>query len=216
MLEYEHQAWSKGITRLAGVDEAGRGPLAGPVVAAAVVIDREYLMAEQNGRLRELTDSKKLTPARREAFFELFEGEREVEFATGIVDAAEIDRINILQATHRAMVEALQGLASRPDMALVDGRPVPGLGFESEAIVKGDQKSFLIAAASVVAKVSRDRMMEQFDSLYPQYGFARHKGYGSRSHFVALMEHGPSPIHRQSFRPVQESARLHDWSMRNN
>jgi ribonuclease HII len=212
LLYYERQAWERDHQRVAGIDEAGRGPLAGPVVAAAVVAAADVLEAEQNGLLCGLTDSKKLTPKRRDLFFDVLHDCPTVRIGVGIIDSEEIDEINILEATHSAMRQAVNGLDPLPDLLLVDGRPVPGLPVDSLAVVKGDQLSLLIAAASVVAKVTRDRIMLEYDRQYPQYGFARHKGYGSKAHFVALMEHGPSPIHRHSFRPVRESARLRLWS----
>jgi len=213
-LYYERQAWQRGRVRVAGVDEAGRGPLAGPVVASAVAVDAAFLESELDGVLSGLTDSKKLTPSRRELFFDLLQGCPAVRIGVGIVDSEEIDTINILKATHSAMRQAVSALDPLPDMLLVDGLPVPGLPVPSEAVVKGDQLSVLISAASVIAKVTRDRIMIDYDRQYPQYGFSRHKGYGSRAHFVALMEHGPSPIHRHSFRPVRESAQLRRWSTR--
>ncbi len=201
MLEHEQAAWSEGIVRVAGVDEAGRGPLAGPVVAAAVVFDPEYLQREQHGDLQLLTDSKKVTPKRRAFFFELLTSSSAVTIGVAEVSAAEIDQINILKATHRAMARALAQVAS--ELALVDGLPVPGLPCPSRAIVKGDSQSLSIAAASIIAKVTRDRMMQVLHEEYPAYGFARHKGYGTAAHLTALREHGATPHHRQSFAPVR-------------
>lgn len=208
MLQYERQAWERGIKRLAGVDEAGRGPLAGPVVAAAVVFDQGYLEAEQYGFLLSVNDSKRLTASQRDALYLLLTGSCPCLIGVGVADIAEIDDINILRATHRAMARALESLKSLPDFALVDGLPVPGLPCPSLSVVGGDGLSLSIAAASIVAKVTRDRMMEELDRLYPGYQFARHKGYGTRTHMEALLELGPCPIHRQSFRPVQEAMRL--------
>lgn len=201
MLEHEQAAWSEGIVRVAGVDEAGRGPLAGPVVAAAVVFDPEYLQREQHGALQLLTDSKKVTPRRRDLFFELLTSSSAVTIGVSEVNAAEIDQINILRATHQAMARALAQVAS--ELALVDGLPVPGLPCPSRAIVKGDSKSLSIAAASIIAKVTRDRMMQVLHEEYPAYGFARHKGYGTAAHLTALRDHGATPHHRQSFAPVR-------------
>jgi ribonuclease HII len=208
MLDFEEACWAEGHARVAGVDEAGRGPLAGPVVAAAVTMPRPLVQAELDGRFRGLTDSKKLTPARRESFFEVFQAVPGIEVGVGEADVAEIDGVNILRATHLAMSRAVRALGALPDHVLVDGRPVPGLPCPSTAIVGGDRRSLLVAAASVVAKVHRDRLMLEWDAQYPQYGFARHKGYGSRRHIQALFEYGPCPIHRRSFRPVREAARL--------
>ena len=208
MLQFERQSWEQGVVRLAGVDEAGRGPLAGPVVAAALVFDRAFLEAEQYSLLRTVNDSKSLSAARRDELFTLLTTACPCVSGVGVVEADEIDRINILRATHKAMTLALGALSSLPDFALVDGLPVPGLPCPSLAIVRGDGRSLSIAAASIIAKVTRDRMMLEFDRQYPGYGFARHKGYGTGAHMKALLELGPSPIHRRSFRPVQESLRL--------
>ncbi len=205
MLQFERQAWEQGAVRLAGVDEAGRGPLAGPVVAAAVVFDRAFLEAEQHGLLRNVNDSKTLTASQRESAFLLLTGRCPIELGVGMADVAEIDSLNILRATHLAMARALSALCPLPDMALVDGLPVQGLPCRSQAIVDGDARSLVIAAASIVAKVTRDRMMQDLDRQYPVYGFAQHKGYGTRAHMQALLEHGPCPAHRRSFRPVQDA-----------
>ncbi len=209
MLEFERQHWQAGYTLLAGVDEAGRGPLAGPVVAGAVAAPRDLLEAESEALLQGLTDSKKLTERRREAFFEILRNHPSIMIGVGEATVEEIDRLNILRATHVAMARAIDALAVTPDHALVDGRPVEGLPCSSTAIVGGDGVSLLIAAASVVAKVTRDRYMVELDRRYPQYGFAKHKGYGSRTHMQALFEYGPSPVHRRSFRPVREAEGLY-------
>ena len=203
MLEHERAAWGAGFRRVAGVDEAGRGPLAGPVVAAAVIIQPEFLQREQRGQLNLLTDSKKITAKRRDLFFDLLTQLPEAEIGVACVDVEEIDAVNILQATHRAMARALAQLQPLPALALIDGLPVAGLPCASRAIVKGDAQSLLIAAASVIAKVTRDRLMLELDAVYPEYGFARHKGYGTRDHLQALRKQGPCPIHRRSFAPVR-------------
>lgn len=208
MLQFERQAWGQGAGFLAGVDEAGRGPLAGPVVAAAVVFDRDFLEAEQYGVLREITDSKCLSESKREELFAFLSGNSAVRFSVGESSVEEIDRINILKATHQAMARALQGLSPAPDCALVDGLPVPGLSCRSIPIVRGDSRSLSIAAASIVAKVTRDHRMLSLDTKYPSYGFSRHKGYGTKAHLQALLEHGPCPEHRLSFRPVREVIRM--------
>lgn len=209
MLQFERQAWESGAVRLAGVDEAGRGPLAGPVVAVALVFDRSFLEAEQYGRLQFINDSKSLSAAQRDDSYALLTGGAcPCEIGIGTADVAEIDSLNILRATHLAMARALNALNPLPDLALVDGLPVPGLPCRSQAIVAGDGRSLSIAAASIVAKVTRDRMMVELDSRFPGYDFARHKGYGTRIHMEALLRLGPCPAHRRSFRPVQEALRL--------
>lgn len=205
MLRFERECWEKGHLRLAGVDEAGRGPLAGPVVAAAVAAGREFLEREENGLLTGLTDSKKLTAHKRERFFEILTTNASIVSSVGMASVDEIDSLNILRATHVAMSRAIKGLPVVPDHVLIDGLPVPGLDVQSTAIVGGDGQSLLIAGASVIAKVTRDRIMLQLDGEYPAYGFARHKGYGSALHMRALLEHGPSKVHRRSFRPVREA-----------
>ncbi len=206
VLLYEKEAWSSGFLRLAGIDEAGRGPLAGPVVAAAVMFDPEYIQTELVATFGKLTDSKVMTEARREAYFDILADSHFATIGIGMVDAEEIDRINILKATHKAM--ALATAAVDPQFALVDGLPVKGLRCESRSIVKGDALSISISAASIVAKVTRDRIMIGFDAHYPEYGFARHKGYGTRQHLDALKQFGSTPLHRQSFRPVAELDQL--------
>lgn len=214
MLEFEHQAWACGCRRVAGVDEAGRGPLAGPVVAAAVFLARDFLVSEERGLLDGLTDSKQLSASRRESFFALLMGRPEVALAVGCADPWEIDRLNILHATHLAMKRAVIGLEEPVDHLLVDGLPVPGLPCAATSIVDGDALSLSVAAASVVAKVFRDALMGDLDRRFPAYGFVRHKGYGTRFHTQALLEYGPSPSHRRSFRPVQDVMRIRDWMRR--
>lgn len=208
MLQFERQLWDQGYTRLAGVDEAGRGPLAGPVVAAAVVFERSFLEAQQYGVLLGIDDSKVLSQTQREHFHDYLTHCNALSYAVGVADVSEIDRRNILSATHLAMARALEQLSPPADYALVDGLPVKGLPCGSLAIVDGDARCLSIAAASIIAKVARDRMMTELDRVYPLYGFARHKGYGTREHMRALLAHGPSPVHRQSFRPVREAMRL--------
>ena len=206
LLRYEKEAWDSGFFYVAGVDEAGRGPLAGPVVAAAVYMPPDALRKQIPERYRALTDSKQLSEKQREQFFESLVDDQAVRIGVSQVESAEIDRINILQATHRAMREAL--VAVEADFALVDGLPVSGLPCPSQSIVKGDALSLLIAAGSVVAKVTRDREMVRLDQQYPRYGFAQHKGYGTAAHLQALKEYGASPVHRRSFRPVAERDQL--------
>ena len=177
---------------VAGVDEAGRGPLAGPVAVAAVILDPA-------NPIPGLADSKALSAARREALEPLIQ-RRALAYRVILVDAATVDRLNILQATLQGMAEALAGLLPAPHAALIDGNRVPkALLCPARAIVGGDASEPAIAAASILAKVTRDRYMEELDALYPQYGFARHKGYGTAAHYAALRQFGPSPVHRPSF-----------------
>ncbi|MFZ4396465.1 MAG: ribonuclease HII [Kiritimatiellia bacterium] len=205
-LWYERAHWQAYPTAaLAGVDEAGRGPLAGPVIAAALVMTPAAAEAGFAGPLHLLTDSKQLTAARREAFYDLLTTTPEIWIGVGWSHVAEIDERNILNATHLAMRRALLALPKLPDHALVDGLPVKGLPCESTAIVKGDAKSLLIAGASVIAKVLRDRRMQELDALYPGYLFSHNKGYGTNEHMLALLRLGPCPEHRRSFRPVQDA-----------
>ncbi len=204
MLHLEREAWGKGRQAVAGVDEAGRGPLAGPVFAAAVLFERTFLEREERGLLQALTDSKQLKQEERERFFELLTHCDDVRIGVSQVAVVEIDRLNILRATHLAMRKAILALPLPPDWVLVDGRPVQGLPCPAQAIVKGDGLSLSIAAASVIAKVSRDRYMLELDRDYPQYAFARHKGYGTKLHLTRLRQHGPCPHHRTSFKPVAQ------------
>jgi ribonuclease HII len=199
--EFERALWQKNLTRVAGVDEAGRGPLAGPVVAAAAILPAGWAGAFLPRDLEGLNDSKQLTEAQREKFFTFITACGEIEFGIAEVDAAVIDEINILQATHRAMNAALAKLNPSPQHALVDGRPVKTLRVPQTAIVKGDARSYSIAAASVLAKVTRDRLMLEFDRQWPAYGFAGHKGYGTARHLAAIAQFGACPIHRKTFAP---------------
>ena len=213
MLGLEQTYWERGYRRLAGVDEAGRGPLAGPVVAAAIVLSRTFAQREEHRRLEGLTDSKKLSPTSRESFYRFLKTCPDVEIGVGVATCEEIDRINILQATYAAMARPVGNLPHLPEHVLVDGRPVAGLPCASTSVVKGDASSLLIAAASVVAKVVRDARMREMDLLYPQYGFVQHKGYGTSRHMQALFEYGPCPIHRRSFRPVAEALAITEGKM---
>ncbi|MDE2890517.1 MAG: ribonuclease HII [Gemmatimonadota bacterium] len=194
----EKRLHARGLHRIAGVDEAGRGPLAGPVVAAAVILPREALIPGLN-------DSKVLTPDRRSRLYERIT-ETAVALGIGEASAAEIDRINILQATYLAMRRAIKGLGVPPDRVLVDGPGVPGSPFPESAVIDGDAASLSISAASILAKVTRDRKMAVFHSEFPEYGFANHKGYGSADHRRALRVHGPCRIHRLSFRGVRSDS----------
>ena len=178
-------------TAICGIDEAGRGPLAGPVAAGAVILPKDC-------RILYLNDSKKLTPVRRDALFDEIR-EKAVAFSIGISSPERIDEINILQATYEAMRKAVTGLSVPPDLLLNDAVTIPEVQIRQVPIVKGDAKSVSIAAASILAKVTRDRMMEEYDAMWPEYGFAKHKGYGTAQHIAALKEYGPCPIHRRSF-----------------
>ncbi len=200
---HERDCWQMGYQRIAGFDEAGRGPLAGPVVAAAIVISREFKIIQVN-------DSKQLTPKRREECFHILTS-GEWAYGIGIVEPDEIDRINIYQASRMAMLQALQQLPIEPDFLLVDALVIPETELPQRSIIHGDALSVSIAAASIIAKCTRDSMMKEYDHLYPGYGFAKHKGYPTREHYLALQSLGPSPIHRHSFsleRPVMESINL--------
>jgi ribonuclease HII len=191
MLRHENDLRSRGIRTIAGVDEAGRGPLAGPVVAAAVLVFSGFFLPRVN-------DSKKLRPAIREELYgEILGGAAGV--GVGIVPHDEIDRVNILNATMRAMEEAVGALPERPEFLLIDGNRYTAEDIPYATVVHGDALCFSVAAASIVAKVTRDRIMVEYDRLYPEYGFARHKGYGTQAHREAILRHGLSPIHRRTF-----------------
>ena len=197
---------ARGCALIAGVDEAGRGPLAGPVVAAAVMFPVEWIARGLPRALRGLNDSKQLTAAEREKFFAVLMSRPEVRYAIARSDHGVIDEINILQATFRAMNEALARLNPAPWHALIDGHQRSSALGEQTPIVEGDAKSYSIAAASVLAKVTRDRMMLECDQQWPEYGFAEHKGYGTRNHLAALARHGPCPVHRMTFAPLKKTA----------
>ena len=188
---YEREAFAEGFAVVCGVDEAGRGPLAGPVCAAAVILPRETV-------IEGLNDSKKLTDQKRRALYDVIT-ERAVACGIAFASEQEIDEINILQATFLAMERAMQKLTVRPQLALIDGNRAKHFGLPVRTIVHGDSLSASIAAASILAKVTRDRLMEELDGEYPQYGFAVHKGYGTKRHYEALREFGPCPIHRRTF-----------------
>jgi ribonuclease HII len=185
------------------VDEAGCGPLAGPVVAGAVLFPSSWMEAGLCSTLRGLNDSKQLTVEQREKYFERITTHEEIRFAVAIVDVEVIDQINILQAAHRAMNLALEQLQPPPEHVLVDGRAVKTLRFPNTPLVKGDCRSYSIAAASVLAKVTRDRLMADYEKQYPGYGFAEHKGYATPQHLAAIAERGACPIHRRSFSPMR-------------
>ncbi len=197
-LAHEDDLRARGLHFVAGVDEAGRGPLAGPVVAAAVILPEGF-----SHRL--LNDSKQVTARRREALFAELTARADIRWALSVVDSGEIDRLNILRATHEAMRRAVAQLDPRPQHVLIDGLPVRPFPIEQTALVGGDALSFSIAAASIIAKVTRDRLMVEADTQFPGYDFARHKGYGTAQHLAALKKHGPSPIHRRTFLPVRQA-----------
>lgn len=203
---YERDLHHRGIAPLAGIDEAGRGPLAGPVVAAAVVLPAGWIEFGVPDELADLNDSKQLSEKKRDRLFTALHNLPEIDFGIAAATADEIDRINILQATHVAMNRALAGLGLPAVHALVDGTKVKTLTVEQTAIVKGDSLSFSIAAASILAKVTRDRQMKDYALRYPEYGFDAHKGYGTKQHLAALAAHGPCPIHRRSFAPLKPPA----------
>lgn len=202
---HERQLLRLGWRRLAGIDEAGRGPLAGPVVAAAVILPSAWIETRLPPGLDGLNDSKQLSPRRRTRYHDTLISRPEVRYGLAIVEPAEIDQLNILRATHAAMVRAVTQLSPAPDHVLVDGLPVGALALPQTALVGGDGLSFSIAAASVLAKVTRDRLMVEQDARWPGYGFAVHKGYPTPQHLRALRDLGPSPIHRRSFAPVAAS-----------
>lgn len=196
MLEYEKKLWGAGYEYVAGVDEAGRGPLAGPVYAAAVVFPKGVVIDGIN-------DSKKLSEKKREELYEVIK-ETALAYAIVSVDEKEIDEINILNAAMKAFKMALDKLSPKADYALLDGNRAPQMDIPYEAVVKGDAKVQAIAAASILAKVERDRYITEMDKVYPQYGFAKHKGYPTKDHKEAVAKYGPSPIHRLTFRGVSE------------
>lgn len=197
---WEKSISSQGHHYIAGIDEAGRGPLAGPVVAAAVCLPQNWYQEGLPPELCGIHDSKKLTPRKRCHLFEAITNHPDIKFGIGKIDAKEIDDINILNATHKAMAKAVLLLIDPvPDHALVDGLPVKGLTIPHTAVVRGDSKSYSIAAASILAKEYRDRLMIEWNNTFPEYGFAKHKGYGTAAHRQALLTHGPCPLHRDSF-----------------
>jgi ribonuclease HII len=200
---FEHDLLQSGITQVAGIDEAGRGPLAGPVVAAAVILPIDWFLGGMPKKLKKVNDSKQLDHEERENLFAELTSHSAIRFAVGCVDERMIDQINILQATHRAMNFALAQLAPLAQHALVDGLPVKTLSCPQTAIIDGDCLSYSIATASIIAKVTRDRMMVGYHQVYPVYGFHEHKGYGTPNHVAALKQHGPCPIHRMTFYPIR-------------
>jgi len=190
---------ARGLGCVVGVDEAGRGPLAGPVAAAAVILPAGF-------RDPGLNDSKKLSAKKRSALYHILTEDPDVRWAVALASAAEIDTLNILRATHLAMQRAVAGLGITPDHCLIDGLPVRGFPWPHDGIVKGDGRSLSIAAASILAKVTRDRLLGEIDAEFPLYGFAKHQGYGTKVHLEALRIHGPCRHHRRSFEPVAQLA----------
>lgn len=197
-LFFEKNLVESGYKYVAGVDEAGRGPLAGPVVAAAVILPEEFSS-------NQLNDSKKLSSSKREKIYnELMNVDSKVISAFAVIDEVVIDKINILRATHMAMAQASSNLSIEPSFVIIDGMPIKDFPFNNESIIKGDTKSLSIAAASVIAKVERDRIMLNYSKEYPEYKFEKHKGYGTKLHLDALKKFGPCKIHRKSFAPVKK------------
>lgn len=190
-LEFENKAVEKGYTSICGVDEAGRGPLAGPVYAAAVILPKNTVIEGVN-------DSKKLSEKKRESLFEVIKSTA-VSYCISYADVEEIEEMNILNATMLAMKRAVEGLDVKADYAMIDGNKIPVLNIDAECIVKGDAKSMSIACASILAKVSRDRLLYKYAQEYPQYKFDKHKGYGTVAHREAILKYGPCPYHRPSF-----------------
>jgi ribonuclease HII len=203
---YERELLARGCGDIAGVDEAGRGPLAGPVVAAAVIFPQGWIVNGLPRALHGLNDSKQLTLEERETYFTKLISFAEVRYAIAWSDNTLIDEINILQATFRAMNDALARLNPVPTHVLVDGNQRSSVHWAQTPVIDGDAKSYSIAAASVLAKVTRDRMMVEFDRQWPMYAFAEHKGYGTEKHLAALAEHGPCALHRKSFAPIKPEA----------
>ena len=190
--EIENELYKDGATKICGIDEAGRGPLAGPVVVAAVIMP-------QNSMIEGVNDSKKVSETKREKIYEEIISSA-ISWGVGIIDQQEIDDINILNATKKGLTVSLQELSQRPDLILVDAlNGIDTLGIPYDSIIKGDAKCYSIAAASIIAKVTRDRIMREWDRVYPEYGFEKHKGYGTSAHISAIKEHGLCPIHRKSF-----------------
>ena len=198
-LSLEQSLHARGIRCVAGIDESGRGPLAGPVAAAAVILPKNFACPGIN-------DSKKLSAANRRKLFDLLTSHPDIVWSVATADHKEIDSINILQATHLAMRRAVEGLGQRPDHSLIDGLPIRNFPYPHDGIVKGDSISLSISAASIIAKVTRDDLMMEIDREFPQYGFAKHQGYGTKAHLEALRIHGPCRHHRRSFQPVAQLA----------
>jgi ribonuclease HII len=215
-LSYECDLWRAGTPLVAGADEAGCGPLAGPVVSAAVVFPCSWLESGLYSKLRGLTDSKQLTEEQRLKYYSILTSHPEIKFAIAVIDVETIDRINIRQAAWRGMHLALDQIRPRPQHVLVDGLRIKWLPYPQTALVQGDCKSYSVAAASVLAKVTRDRLMQDYEKLYPGYGFGEHKGYSTPKHMAAIAALGPCPIHRRSFspfKPVERELELFDLAV---
>lgn len=195
---FEQRAYKKGFRAIAGTDEAGRGPLAGPVVAALCLLPKGYLLSG-------VDDSKKLSSAKREDLFKKITEDSRVTYAVGVIDAVMIDQINILRASLEAMMLAFMQIVKKPDYILVDGDRVPNFPVSAQAVIHGDALSLSIAIASIIAKVTRDRLMVEYHSRWPSYGFDKHKGYGTVEHLENLKLYGPCPIHRRSFEPLKSA-----------
>lgn len=194
-LKYEKAAYENGKTCIIGLDEAGRGPMAGPLVVGAVIFEKGYYCDEIN-------DSKQLSEKKREALYDLIIHDA-LAYQIEIIDVADVDQLNVYQASKKGMLDAIKHISIKPDFALIDAMPL-GTAIDHQAIIKGDCLSISIAAASILAKVTRDRIMKEYDLQYPGYGFAKHKGYPTKEHKEALKKYGVTPIHRRSFKPVQE------------
>ena len=214
MLEFERGGAAQGFKAIAGVDEAGRGPLAGPVVAGAVILHPGVLADPQSldPVLHNLNDSKQLKESQRETLFEALMQSPHA-YGVGIVEAHEIDHLGIQQANFSAMHRAIGALPSPPDYLLIDGYTLPGTTQPALRIIKGDARALSIAAASIIAKVTRDRIMKDMDRRYPQYDFAKHKGYGTATHIAAIEEHGPCPIHRKTFAPIAQYTKQNELNL---
>ena len=196
MTYYENELYNQGYVSIAGVDEAGRGPLAGPVVASACILKNNFL-------LKDLNDSKKLSSIKRKQLFNNLIASKEVIYSIGIVDAKVIDEINVLEATFKAMIEAINLLEEKPDFLLIDGNQLPSIDIPKKGLIKGDTLSLSIAAASIIAKQIRDDIMEKYHKVWPKYDFLNHKGYGTKRHKEAIEKYGICEIHRTSFEPIK-------------
>ena len=201
-LQFEKKAWKSGYNKIAGVDEVGRGALAGPVVCAAVVFNKKFIQDNIHSTFKDLTDSKQISEKKRNKFFRILTNNKSIQVGIGTICNEEIDKTNILASTHKAMIEASKKIIK--DFILVDGLPVRGFDCKSTNIIKGDFLSISISAASVIAKVTRDRIMLDMHQLYPQYRFDKNKGYGTADHIRALNKFGISIIHRKTFKPVKD------------
>ena len=201
-LQFEKKAWKSGDNKIAGVDEVGRGALAGPVVCAAVVFNKKFIQDNIHSTFKDLTDSKQISEKKRNKFFSILTNNKLIQVGIGTICNEEIDKTNILASTHKAMIEASKKIIK--DFILVDGLPVRGFDCKSTNIIKGDFLSISISAASVIAKVTRDRIMLDMHQLYPQYRFDKNKGYGTADHISALNKFGISIIHRKTFKPVKD------------